>query len=273
MIQHADVVARYKQLRNASFSLNTCLTKTLTKDAIEEAGRKLGVFKHGKLILDSEDEIAVVMDFCLHDVRRKGINAIERYLAENPPPLGSDELLLLRAKCESRYSLFSVEATEPGRGVHLHDLLNDERVFLIDINFSTTAPVGTFFATRIFTVDGITMSTGATLPIGVPATPAIREQFLRVNVPTLQGIRSRQITPEQVSEINATLIRTALSKGGASQMRYAEPGEVFDPEPAPMTTQHREWSQNTGTHQRVGRNDRCPCQSGKKFKYCCGGRK
>lgn len=41
--------------------------------------------------------------------------------------------------------------------------------------------------------------------------------------------------------------------------------------PSPPPPPRPAISQASGTRQRVGRNERCPCGSGKKFKHCCGG--
>jgi hypothetical protein len=95
------------------------------------------------------------MDFCLHDVRRNGGNAIERFLAKSPLPPESDEKLILRGKREARYSLFMVEATEPGVGVRVRDLHYDEEAFITDVGFSTSAEVALVMAFRLMTVDGI----------------------------------------------------------------------------------------------------------------------
>ena len=119
MTKQMDMAGRYKQLRHVGLSLNMQLTNTLSKSEIHEGGRKLGILQNDMLVLDNEDEIAVLMDFCLHDVRRNGTNAIERFLMQSPPPPDSDETLILHGKRAARYSLFMVEATEPGGGVRL----------------------------------------------------------------------------------------------------------------------------------------------------------
>src|SRR5438105_273349 len=132
MTEHAKFLPRYKQLRQVSLELNNRLVKTLSREALDKGGRKLGLLKKNVLILDTEDEIAVLMDYCIHDVLDRGVNTVERYLTESPPPADSDEMMLLQALRQTRFSLFAVEDFEPGVGVHVHDLLRDERLFLTD---------------------------------------------------------------------------------------------------------------------------------------------
>jgi hypothetical protein len=63
--------------------LNARLVKQLPRAAIEECSKKLGILKKGTLILDSEDELAVLMDYDLFHYRRNGINVVSRRM--NPP--------------------------------------------------------------------------------------------------------------------------------------------------------------------------------------------
>src|SRR5262249_51022275 len=97
MTQHAELLARYQHLRQVGLQLNNRLVQTLSRNVLDEGGQRLGILQKNVLTLDSEDEVAVLMDYCIHDVRPQGANAIERYLAESPPPPDSDEMLLLQA--------------------------------------------------------------------------------------------------------------------------------------------------------------------------------
>jgi hypothetical protein len=261
--EHAELLARYKQLREVGLRLNNRLVETLSKSVLDEGGKKLGIVKKNVLVLDSEDEIAVLMDYCIHDVRRQGLNAVERYLAESPPPADSDEMVLLQALRQARYSLFVVEAPERSVGVHVRDLLRDEPLFLVDIGFSNTAPIGAVLAARIFAPEGVVRTTGAALPFGT--LPAENRARLR------DGLRKifpdadfRNLLPEQASELSAKVIRMCLQQGAAEHISYTEPGRWSAVRRAPAASPEA---------RRVGRNDRCPCGSGKKFKHCCGTRR
>src|SRR5438105_4903900 len=94
---YAALVPRYEHLRNVALRLNDRLVKTLSRRDLDEGGKKLGILRGNTLVLDTEDEIAVLMDYCIYDLRRKGSNAVERYLADSPPPAESDEMVLLQA--------------------------------------------------------------------------------------------------------------------------------------------------------------------------------
>jgi hypothetical protein len=263
MSQHTELLARYKHLRQVGLRLNHRLVKTLSKSVLDEGGKKLGTLKKNVLVLDTEDEIVVLMDYCIHDVRRQGVNAVERYLAESPPAPDSEEMVLLQAMRQARYSLFAVEAAEPGVGVHVRDLLRDEPLFLVDVGFSRTATPGLVLAARVMAPEGISQTTGAALPFGVlPA--ANRAEFLGGLATTFKLPDLRHLSPEGAGELAAAVIRTCLQSGAAEHIQYHEPrlsGGRGRVPAAPPAARH------------VGRNDPCPCGSGKKYKHCCGARR
>jgi hypothetical protein len=263
MAPQTEMLARYQHLRRVGIELNNRLVGTLAKSDFDEGGKKLGILKKNVLLLDTEDVIAVLADYCVHDVRRQGVNAIERFLATSPPAPGSDEMVLLQALRQARFSLFLVESLEPGVGVHVRDLVRDEPLFLVDIGFSRTAPVGMVLAARITSPEGITQTTGAALPVGVlPAGE--RARFLQGLMAFFQGKDVRQLSPEEASTFAANVLRTCLRHGAAEHVEYVPPkpgGGRGRASAAPSPVR------------RVGRNDPCPCGSGKKFKHCCGARR
>jgi hypothetical protein len=221
MTRHADLLARYTHLRRIGRELNNRLVGALSRSAIGEAGKKLGVLRGNALALDTEDELAVLMDFALHDVRRHRATAVERYLAERPPDTDADELPLLRAKRQARYSLFVVESADPGLGVHVRDLVRDESQFLVDVGLSQTAAVGMVLAARVMAPEGIGMTTGTALPVGV-MTVAERNRFLRRLKARLPGVDLTSPSPEEASDWAAEVIRTCLRQGAAERIRYVD---------------------------------------------------
>jgi hypothetical protein len=262
MSQHTELLARYKHLRQAGKELNHRLVATLSKSEIHEGAKDLGLLKKGVLVFDNEAEMPVLMDYCLHDVRRQGRNAFDRYLAETPPPPGSEELEILRARQQAYFSLFAVESVELGVGLHVRDLLRDEPLFLVDVGFSSCAVPGLVLASRIHAPEGIVQTTGAAFPLGV-LSPAERASFVQALMSDFKGMDVRSLTREQSKEFFTPFIRECLNRGVTEKVKYADPsggsGGVRAPAAPPL-------------RKRVGRNGRCPSGSGKKFKLCCGSR-
>lgn len=262
MTQHSELLPRYKHFREVGLALNNKLVKSLSKEDLNEGGKKLGILRQGVLVFDTENETSVLMDYCLQDVRRGGLNAVERYLEKSPPLEGSDELHILKAKRQSWYSVFAVESTERGVGINVRDLLRDESIFLFDVGFSQSAVADVILGTRVMTLEGMNLSTGAGLPIGI-MTLAQREQFVKVFHSTFPGVDFRNMSPDQSIRLSTTVIRACLEKGAANQVKYADLESGRQPT-------RKAGLLSPGT--KAGRNDSCPCGSGKKFKRCCGAR-
>ena len=117
MSEHSQHLMRYKHLRERAREVNKRLVQTLPRDIIDEGGKKLGILNGNVLKLDTQDMITVLMDFCIYDVRRQGLNAIERFLAKSPPPPGSDDMVILQGMRQARFTMVLLESTEPGVGV------------------------------------------------------------------------------------------------------------------------------------------------------------
>lgn len=263
MTDHAELLVRYRRLREVGLVVNNILVKRLNKDILGEGGRNLGILKKGVLVFDSEDETSVLMDYCIHDVRRQGRNVVEQYLTEAPFPPESDEMAFLRAKKDAYYSLFLVEEVEPGVGVLLRDALRGGTKFIMDIGFSRSAAPGVVLAARIMSTENISMTTGASLPL-VQIPENARQAWLQKVAGQMKTVSFDQVSPESASERTTAIIRSCLAQGAATRVIYEDPSRGPSRGPRPESPK---------LAARIGRNDPCSCGSGKKFKKCCGARR
>jgi len=268
MTDQAPLLARYRRLRQVGMEVNNALVSRLPKEVVDEGGEKLGILRQGVLVFESEDEMAVLMDFCIHDVRRQGRNAVERFLAETPYPPGSDEAVFLQALKDAHYSLVLVETPEPGLGARVRDLVRDDAFLLVDVGLSRSATQGLILASRLIAPGNIPMTTGAALPVGLLPKGRGAEALVQL-VETTKSLLAPSRRPQERSEATAALIQGCLRTGASSQISYAEPG-AGSPSLLPRGGRP---APRSGPAGRVGRNARCPCGSGKKFKHCCGARR
>jgi len=266
---HATLLVDYRRLREASRTLHNRLIKALPKDTLTACAKRLGLLSTGRgrqqqdvLLLDDEYELAVLMDYCLYHGRQDdGRTIIEQTLVEAPPASGSDELTLLQAMAEARFSLFIVETTVPGVGVTIRDLLRAESLFLVDLGFSETAPPGMVLTGNVISLPELSMTTGAMLPVhGVVLEDLVRQLPMRFATATIGQFRT--LSSEAQSELAASVIRACLAGGAAS---YVEPKDVKTGLQPSFVQRPR--SEVTRDHPR---NAPCPCGSGKKYKRCCG---
>ncbi|MBN2312628.1 MAG: SEC-C domain-containing protein [Sedimentisphaerales bacterium] len=168
----------------------------------------------------------------------------------------SDEYTVVRAMSESFYTLVQVRDVFPGVGVRVNDLFADREYLLIDMGLSQTAAKGLVLATRLIPFDDFVMTSGAALPIDS------KEMFLKIINKLLPQYGSTDdeyisLDMKQRADLTAAIIRLCLENDMSSQIEYKDD---FD-EPVVSPTQREN---------RIGRNEPCPCGSGKKYKRCCG---
>jgi hypothetical protein len=73
---NSDLVPIYKQFRQAGVGLNHKLVATLGGDTMKEGGRRLGILRNDILVFDSEDQTSVLMDYCIYNLYKDGMNAV-----------------------------------------------------------------------------------------------------------------------------------------------------------------------------------------------------
>lgn len=254
----ADLAARYRRLRAAAYNLGNKLASTLPADVIHEGGKKLGLLHGRKLILDSEDQLSVLMDYCIYNVFRDDRNAIDRYLANLPDEPSEEEAICLQAMQRATYTVVMIETLQPGLGAMVRDLRSGEVTLLVDLAMSETAVPDLILATRLLPVDDWVMTGGAALPLGL-APEEDAPAFFQDVAESLAADKHGYFDP-------ACLIREGLEEGSSLAIAYVREEElvVTPPKPkAPILA-------NPAALPPAKRRDAlCPCGSGKKLKNCC----
>jgi hypothetical protein len=213
---------RYKQFRELGRGYNLTLIKQLPPPALPECGKKLGLYKAGTLILNQDDEIAVLYDYCLHHHRRAGKNIIERTLEHSPPPEGSAELTYLRAMSNAHFSLFRVEDIVPHRGARLLDLLTETPIELMDMGLSSTGVPGVIMAGRLLAFDDFRMSSGTLIPLPDPIYETRIEPVIRKFMPGASPPAEASLSTTQKAAFEAQVLRIALHAAGEDNSFYTD---------------------------------------------------
>jgi hypothetical protein len=249
------MAATYRRLRQVGRDLNSRLLEHTSKAVLQAAGKRLGILRAGILVFPTEEHGAVLADYIIHDCREGGKNAVDRYLAASPPAPGTPEEVLLRAMRDARFSIFQVREILPGFGVRARDCLDGDEILLADFGFSQTASEGVLIAARVLPIGSFWMTTGAALPVGRQAAAEIDRNLPRIFWARRDGSAAQD--RGQPGELSALVLGACL-RDDSCQIAFEElddPARV-DRAPAPAAA-------------RIGRNDPCPCGSGRKFKKCC----
>ena len=217
-----ELIDRYKQVRAVGRDLNLNLVKQLPKAAVPECGKKLGIYKAGTLILNNDDEIAILYDYCLYHYRRGGKNVIERYLENSPPQPDSTEMAILQAMQASYYSIFKVMGIQAHQGASLIDLTTDKTLTLLDIGLSETGSPGLVLAGRVLPFADFNMSSGTLIPLPESVyTDKIVPIFRKYSKTDKLGNKPLLSTGQQAA-LTAEIIRVSLHAGGEDNVFYTD---------------------------------------------------
>lgn len=254
--EYAQWVDRYKELRTIARRLNgDVLPRYLSKRAFETCGRKLGLMQGDTLFFADMDHSSVLMDYCLHDYADEGGTAVSRYLADAQEDLPCDEYAVVKAMVESFYTLVLVGEVLAGVGAGVVDLLTGREYLLIDMGLSETAVKGLVIATRLLPYGDFVTTSGAPLPVDGETLVEIRDSILPQFETVDEGCV--QTAADRRADWAAAIIRLCLNKEPSTRMEYRDIAD--EPVVCPVQRETR-----------VGRNDPCPCGSGRKYKKCCG---
>ena len=259
-----DVVPRYKRYRQTLRQLNDELVQRLSTDVLKQGAKSLGMLQDDVFVFNCEDESSVLMDYCIHEVYRSGRNAIEQYLSECPPEVGSVEMECLRAMQRATYAIIAVLDVQRGVGCTVRNLYTGETRLLANIGFSKTGEPGAVIATHLLDYGDFITTSGAALPLGLLEAEQLDEWE-----------RDLRTDSDNYQSDPAPLIRECLARGALSYIRY----ESFEPRRQPERwrvappVEIPEEQQREIAKRRINPNRRCRCKSGKMFKNCCGKRK
>lgn len=270
------LLALYDRRRECSRSLNAALVGAASKQATLNAGKRLGLVQGGVFVFDNPQEATILSDACVYAVRdATGDNAPQRAARRGDYAAGSPEQEVLSAMSRARFSLFALGDRVPGVWIEAADVLTNQRYRIVDRGLSATPTP--LFAARLVVYPEFAMTTGAGMPI---AEKAVFERLADAIVEhgiTLAALRAPEVSPQLQDEFFYATASHLLREGVLRRTRYIDPtnpeelaalaedeGGVelggFSPPQLPV---RREGI-------KVGRNDPCPCGSGRKYKKCHG---
>jgi hypothetical protein len=133
-------LGRYLRLRAVSYRLCNDMVHHIPKRAYDGITEAIGMLRNGVLVFDSEDMTGVLADCCIHDwYEDDGTNVVQRYAASHSAQPGTDERYLLNAYLRAEYRVLRVESVVPGAGVDCTDILQYEKLFVMDVGLSRSA--------------------------------------------------------------------------------------------------------------------------------------
>lgn len=201
-----EVLQRYRHLRLISIGHHSGALKFLSRPALLELAKRLGLAAQGILVAESEAEMTLVFDLALYTAKERRSRALDRYARATPLPPGSDAARVLEAMRHARFSVWRIDRRHETAGLIITDVLREAEVWLVDEQLETSAPEGLCFAGRLCQPDDFAMSCGVVVPVH-------RELLEEV---TLDMLAWRRGDPERVAEdprFAIAIYRAAIESG------------------------------------------------------------
>jgi len=185
-----EVLQRYRHLRLISIGHHSGALKFLSRQALLEHAKRLGLAAQGILVAESEAEMTLVFDLALYTAKERRSRALDRYARATPLPPGSDAARVLEAMRQARFSVWRIDRRHETAGLIITDVLREAELWLVDEQLEASAPVGLCFAGRLCQPDRFAMSCGVVVPV-------YRELIEEV---TTDMLAWRRGDPERVAE-------------------------------------------------------------------------
>jgi hypothetical protein len=201
-----EAIARYRQLRAVSKQHNSGAMKLLSRDAILQHARRLGLAQGKTLILDNADQLAMVYDLAIYTAPADRSRAIDRYARSARFAAGSDEALVLEAQRQTRFAIVSVTRRHPAAGLIVTTLGDERELWLMDEGLEASLPVGAVFAARFYAPDRFFMTAGVVIPVDSDlVTSAAESAPYLMRKPLAEAVEDRRFAE--------ALYRTAIADG------------------------------------------------------------
>jgi hypothetical protein len=196
--KHA-VAEAHRNARESLKTLQLALIKQLPPSAFPEAAKKLGLAKVGTIVIQQDDEFAVVYDHCIHHHRRTGKNIIERVIESDP----SNEMLI--SLKNSFFSIFRVDDINPHLGAQITDLITGASHSLLDQSIADNGQENLLIVGRLVPISEGYISTGWLIPTLEP----VFETRLKPIIERFKNTKD-QLSDTQLAAMEGQILRVSL---------------------------------------------------------------
>ena len=152
------VLDHYDRYRSINTAHQSALAARLWHGPIGEMAVRLGLIGGASQVDERDlDDLACAADLAIYS---GGAAAASHYADELNGTLVDPEKRVLDAMRAAYFSIFRVVACHRGAGVDLIDMTSGREVWVVDRGLEATASAGIEIATRLFTPDDFSMTTG-----------------------------------------------------------------------------------------------------------------
>ncbi len=220
-VSRDQVLARYRHLRELGKQHHSKAIDFLSRDAVLQQARRLGLAHGRTFVLDSMDELALAFDLAIHTAPAGRSRAIDRYARSARFPEGSDEAILLEAKRNARFAILTVQDRHPAAGLLVTDSVREIELWLMDEGLEQSMSSGDMFATRYYQPAEFAMTAGVIIPMDLTLLEAAI-----LSLPSLGDMSLVAVLDDR--RFAEALYRAALADGLMEKVAYRDPAPPDD---------------------------------------------
>lgn len=207
---------RYRTLRLVANAHNNAGLKLVCAKTLMENARAIGLAHRNVMTLESEDELTMVYDLCLHTARPGRSRAIDRFARAASFVAASDEAIVLAAMRQARFSIWQVMEYHHEGGLVVRDRLRGGDAWLMDEAMTASCGPDFQFAGRLFMPHDFAMSSGVLVPFDAKLAAAL-EDYMTAGL-------SAMTLPEMAGDYRFAqgLYRAAVATNAMAGVAFAE---------------------------------------------------
>jgi hypothetical protein len=214
-LSRAELLARYRRFREIGKQHHSAVLKLLAKDTVISQARRLGLAQGKTLILDSMDDLNLAFDLLIYTAPNDRSRAIDRFARAAQLAPDTDEALVLKAMQHARFSIIICAHRHPVVGLVVKDLFRGIECWLVDEGLESSLPSGAMLATRLYPLQGFTMTAGVLVPLGME----LIEHAIADTPRLLRKVPEEAINDRRFAE---AIYRAAVVSGMMEQVAYQD---------------------------------------------------
>jgi hypothetical protein len=216
-----EVLARYHRLREIGKHHHSEAMDFLSKDAIFEHARRLGLARGKTLVLDSMDQFTMAIDLAIHTSPADRTRAIDRYARSARWAPGSEEAVMLEVMRNARFGVLLAQRPHASVGLIVTEIFREIDLWLVDEGLEKTLPPGHAIATRFYAPGPFVMTAGVGVPVGGNSIKRALE-----SAPQL--MRKSSVDLVQDRRFAEAVYRNALEDGTSERIAFRDPRDGDD---------------------------------------------
>jgi hypothetical protein len=217
----------YRRLRDLIRRHHSAVVETLPRATLLKCAKMFGLLRKNKLLLESESELTILMDYCIYTHRQRGRSLMDLYLAKLVTTNDPADQEIAEAMLKARFSIFKFQQVHPGRGVTVVDLVRGDSLLLVDEALSRSMAKGSVLATRVLPFPSFWVTTGAGFPISEDVLWLVMKVLVNQFLLT-EGDLSH-LSVEADAELATTVIGAAFKEKTTASVSYIKPGTTGEP--------------------------------------------